>query len=87
MPDPWFEGFPDVKSINRQAFEGITDLIKNIAASPRMPLTGTILGEAGDGKTHLYRERHESGLCALLAYFAAKAYGESTGMRGTDCGR
>ena len=53
--EPWFGTFPDVESINRQAFEEIFNLIKTKAASPRMPLAATILGEAGQGKTHLLR--------------------------------
>lgn len=50
---PWSNNFPDVASINRHVFEEILALIKSKAVSPQMPLAGLILGEAGDGKTHL----------------------------------
>ena len=53
--DPWFNSFPDVVSINRRAFEEILILIERKAADPRMPLAGMVLGEAGEGKTHLLR--------------------------------
>ena len=45
--------FPEIASINRLAFEGILALIGQKAANPRLPLAGLILGEAGEGKTHL----------------------------------
>ncbi len=53
--DPWNNGFPDVTSINRRAFEEICTLIERKAVHPREPLAGLILGEAGEGKTHLLR--------------------------------
>jgi|GEM_PF-1280218 len=55
VTDPWFNGFPDVASINQQAFEGIRVLIERKAADPRCPLAGMVLGEAGEGKSHLLR--------------------------------
>ena len=53
--DPWNNSFPDVTSINKQAFDEICALIQRKAASPRIPLAGLVLGEAGEGKTHLLR--------------------------------
>ena len=53
--DPWNNSFPDVISINKQAFEEICTLIERKAASPRIPLAGLVFGEAGSGKTHLMR--------------------------------
>jgi len=50
--------FPEIASINRPAFEGILALIGQKAANSRLPLAGLILGEAGEGKTHL--------LCRIL---------------------
>ena len=54
-PEPWKGTFPDVESINHQAFDGIMRLIKNKASNPITPLAGLVLGEAGEGKTHLLR--------------------------------
>ena len=53
--DPWFNGFPDIAAINRRAFEEIRTLIERKSVHPRMSLAGMILGEAGEGKTHLLR--------------------------------
>ena len=53
--EPWFNNSPDIDTINQQAFKGILNLIKSKAAHPRTPLAGTVLGEAGEGKTHLLR--------------------------------
>jgi len=53
--DPWINNFPDIASINRQAFEEIRILIERKATAPQVPLAGLILGEAGAGKTHLMR--------------------------------
>ena len=57
-PEPWANRDPDITSINRQPFEEICTLIKRKAMSPRVPLAGLVLGEAGEGKTHL--------LCRIL---------------------
>ena len=53
--EPWHNSSPDVVTINRQAFEDVLNLIKSKADAPKEPLAGTVLGEAGEGKTHLLR--------------------------------
>lgn len=52
---PWDNQFPDVPSINREAFEGIMRLIREKSQHPRDPLAGVVFGETGMGKTHLVR--------------------------------
>jgi len=50
---PWDNQFPDVTSINRDAFEGVMRLINEKSQHPRDPLAGIVFGETGFGKTHL----------------------------------
>ena len=69
VTDPWFNNFPDIVSINRQAFEGIRVLIERKAATPRLPLAGMVLGEAGEGKSHLLRRILDTCKKSMAALF------------------
>ena len=51
--DPWEATYPDVPSINEQAFRGLWQLIEQKTRSPALNCVGLILGEVGSGKTHL----------------------------------
>lgn len=51
--DPWEGKYPDVESVNRNAFEGICQLIKQKSADPADNFAGLVLGDVGSGKTHL----------------------------------
>lgn len=51
--DPWEGKYPDVESVNRNAFEGICQLIKQKSADPAENFAGLVLGDVGSGKTHL----------------------------------
>ena len=53
--EPWCNTSPDIASINRQAFEDVLNLIKNQSEFPKESLAGAVLGEVGEGKTHLLR--------------------------------
>lgn len=51
--DPWEERYPDVESVNKLAFEQITQLIDQKTENPAHPCAGLVFGEVGSGKTHL----------------------------------
>jgi len=51
--DPWEGTYPDVPSINEQAFKGLCQLIDQKTKNPALNCAGLILGEVGSGKTHL----------------------------------
>ncbi|MDM8522670.1 hypothetical protein QUF80_04790 [Desulfococcaceae bacterium HSG8] len=51
--DPWERKYPDVEDVNKTAFEGLRQLIQQKAADPSENLAGIVLGDAGEGKTHL----------------------------------
>jgi len=51
--DPWEERYPDVESVNKLAFEQITQLIDQKTDNPAHPCAGLVFGEVGSGKTHL----------------------------------
>lgn len=52
--DPWKSlQHPDVKSVNKNAFDGIRRLIGQKISNPALECTGLVLGEVGSGKTHL----------------------------------
>lgn len=51
--NPWENRYPDVESINIEAFLGISRLTKEKSRNPEDPLSVLILGDAGSGKTHL----------------------------------
>ncbi|MBF0213834.1 MAG: hypothetical protein HQM00_09780 [Magnetococcales bacterium] len=50
---PWETRLVDVPEINRLPFEGITRLLGQIAQEPGEPLAALVLGEVGNGKSHL----------------------------------
>lgn len=53
---PWTRSsFPDIPGINSKPFAGIAKLIAQKVADPERPLAGLVLGESGQGKTHLIR--------------------------------
>ncbi|MCI0526979.1 MAG: ATP-binding protein, partial [Nitrospira sp.] len=51
--DPWESKYPDVPSINEQAFRGLCQLMDQKAKNPSLNCAGLIVGEVGSGKTHL----------------------------------
>ncbi len=51
--DPWRSAEPDVKSINRQAFDSLLRLVTSLKKTPNVG--ALVLGEAGIGKTHLIK--------------------------------
>ncbi len=51
--DPWESRYPDVPSVNGQAFEGLSRLIRQKTRDPSLSCAGLIFGEIGSGKTHL----------------------------------
>lgn len=51
--DPWEEKYPDVRSINKRAFEEVTQLIDQKSKTPGLSCAGLVFGEVGSGKTHL----------------------------------
>ena len=53
--NPWEDVYPDVTSINREAFEGVFRLVRHKAEHPRDGCGGLVLGEAGAGKSHLLK--------------------------------
>ncbi|MFO7973231.1 MAG: hypothetical protein R6V12_01195 [Candidatus Hydrogenedentota bacterium] len=53
--NPWEDRYPDVESINRQAFEGVLRLVRHKAEHPRDGCGGLVLGGAGAGKSHLLK--------------------------------
>jgi hypothetical protein len=53
--NPWEDRYPDVTSINREAFEGVRRLVAHKAANPTDSCAGLVLGGAGAGKSHLLK--------------------------------
>ncbi|MDQ7783095.1 MAG: hypothetical protein RDU20_09460 [Desulfomonilaceae bacterium] len=51
--DPLNSKVPDVQEVNKEAFEGMVNLLTAIERTPNM--AALVLGEAGSGKTHLIR--------------------------------
>ena len=51
--DPWKSREPDVPSVNRNAFDGLLNLLGALDRTPNV--AGLVLGEAGSGKTHLIK--------------------------------
>ncbi|MBF0260497.1 MAG: hypothetical protein HQL97_01495 [Magnetococcales bacterium] len=50
---PWERVGVDVASINRISFEGVMRLYRQLAHTPGEPLAALLLGEVGNGKSHL----------------------------------
>lgn len=59
--DPWELAYPDVEEVNREPFEGLAELIRELADSPGTNCAGLVLGEVGSGKTHLISRLLELG--------------------------
>lgn len=59
--DPREGKYPDVESVNENAFEGLCQLIRQKAANPAQSFAGLVLGEVGSGKTHLISRILECG--------------------------
>lgn len=53
--DPWKDVFPDVESINKEASDGLCDILVQQAQRPVLGVGVLVLGETGSGKTHLVR--------------------------------
>ncbi len=51
--NPWEGRYPDVPSINKEAFDGLCRLLAQKAQSPKENFGALVLGEVGSGKTHL----------------------------------
>lgn len=51
--DPWEGGYPDVPTINEKAFNGICRLLASKANDLSEGMGGIVVGETGEGKTHL----------------------------------
>ena len=51
--DPRDNPYPDIAAVNEPAFLGLSQLIRQKAASPSLPCAGLVFGETGSGKTHL----------------------------------
>jgi len=51
--NPWETRYPDVVSLNRSTFDGISQLIRQKTREPSHNCAGLVLGEVGSGKTHL----------------------------------
>ncbi len=52
---PWDNKYPDIISINSEAFRNIGLLLNQKQNNPREPVAALVLGESGSGKTHLLR--------------------------------
>ena len=59
--DPWELAYPDVEEVNREPFEGLAALIRELANHPGTNCAGLVLGEVGSGKTHLISRLLELG--------------------------
>ena len=59
--DPWELVYPDVEEVNREPFEGVAALIRELADHPGTNCAGLVLGEVGSGKTHLISRLLELG--------------------------
>ncbi|MBF0438708.1 MAG: hypothetical protein HQL93_06250 [Magnetococcales bacterium] len=57
---PWEYVGVDVPSINRMPFEGVMRLFHQIARTPGEPLAALVLGEVGNGKSHLLARLRKS---------------------------
>ncbi|MBI5724652.1 MAG: hypothetical protein HZA50_11885 [Planctomycetes bacterium] len=53
--NPWDDPYPDVESINHNAFDGILRLLGYKTKNPKDACAGLVLGETGTGKTHLLK--------------------------------
>lgn len=53
--NPWEDRYPDVQSINREAFEDIFRLVRYKAEHPRDGCGALVFGGAGSGKSHLLK--------------------------------
>ena len=47
--DPWQTQYPDVPSINAQAFDGIAKLLQLKVEDPHCNMSALVLGEVGSG--------------------------------------
>lgn len=59
--DPWELAYPDVEEVNREPFEGLAALLRELADHPGTNCAGLVLGEVGSGKTHLISRLLELG--------------------------
>jgi hypothetical protein len=62
---------PDVPDVNRRAFEVVANLIREQQARPDAHLAGLILGEVGEGKTHILNRIAAHGRAARPPYIVA----------------
>ena len=62
---------PDVFDVNRRAFEVIANLIREQQTRPDAHLAGLILGEVGEGKTHLLNRIAAHGRAARPPFIVA----------------
>jgi len=53
VSDPKDHPFPDVPSINKKVYDSLIRLLRHKLLHPSMGLAALVLGEAGDGKSHL----------------------------------
>jgi len=53
VSDPKDHLFPDVTSINKKVYDALIRLLRHSKLHPSMGLAALVLGEAGDGKSHL----------------------------------
>ena len=70
--DPWDTKYPHVESVNKAALEGICQLIRQKGATPGENIAALVLGEVGQGKTHLIgrvlKHGRQSGPAFSFAY-------------------
>ena len=70
--DPWDTKYPHVESVNKAALDGICQLIRQKAAAPGENIAALVLGEVGQGKTHLIgrvlKHGQQSGPAFSFAY-------------------
>ncbi len=59
--DPWDTKYPYVESVNKAALDGICQLVRQKAATPGENIAALVLGEVGQGKTHLIGKVLEHG--------------------------
>jgi len=53
VSDPKDLFYPDIQSINKNVYDDLYRLIQHKGQNPKLGLAALVLGEAGDGKTHL----------------------------------
>ncbi|MEO5332592.1 MAG: hypothetical protein H7839_11255 [Magnetococcus sp. YQC-5] len=51
--DPWENRLTDVESINQGIFDKVMRLLRQLGHAPKEPLAALVLGEVGNGKSHL----------------------------------